>query len=140
MEGTFELIKSVIEAGKSIIDNLFTKKLTQEDVESIIAEHHVNQPVIREKFFVVIKENQELTYNEKNGELSIKNTNVDKIQFQQLFLEKLIQQMYPPQKDIWTPAELVEPQVVPSEANIELDILERIARVKEKHRRLYGES
>lgn len=139
MKETFDLIKSVLDAGKSVVDNLFTKKLTKEDVEAIIAKHHVNQPSIREKFFVVISENQELVYNEK-GELYIKNNNTDKMYLQQLFLQMLLKQMENQKEVEWEDAEIVEDtKLIEPPQDTKLNELELIKKIREKHKSLYGE-
>jgi hypothetical protein len=138
MNEQFGLLKLIVGMGKSLIDNLFAKKLTKEDVEAIIAKHHINQTVIKEKIFVVINENQELMYNER-GELYIKNSGLDKMKFQQDFLQLLLQKVQTEEEEvIWTDAEVESDNNIKA-LNPPLDKdLMMIEEIKQKHKKLYG--
>jgi hypothetical protein len=131
----FDFTKAIFETGKILFNNLFTKKLTKEDIENIISKHKFGNSNISEKIIVVINENQELIYSE-NGEFQIKPLNIEKSILQELFIKMLIDNVKEPNEitDIeW------EELPIPIEKIRQNKDVELIDKVKQKHKDLYGE-
>lgn len=134
MKFELDFTKAIFETGKILFNNLFTKKLTKEDIENIISKHNFGIPNISEKIIIVINENQEIIFSE-NGAFQIKPSNLDKSILQELFIKMLLDNVQKPNKtdDIeWKEV----PVLTESKLSKDVDIIDKI---KQKHKDLYGE-
>lgn len=135
MKFELDFTKALFEAGKILFNNLFTKKLTKEDIESLISKHNFGSNNMSEKIVLVINENQELIHSE-NGTFQIKPSNIDKSLLQELFIKMLLDSMQNPNKVNDIEWEEVPIQI---EETVKKADTELIDKIKEKHKKLYGE-
>lgn len=147
----FDMIKSIVDFGKSVFDKIFgsKEKLTKKEVEEIIEKalksNHLNATEkIKEKVILILQENQEVEYF-ADGSFSIKSNGADKDRLLHEFIKILISMMQSQYTKLspipnFQIEEKKQEKLLPNintKPDEELSLKERISRIKEKHKNLY---
>jgi len=134
---SYELIKPIVDVGKTIFDILFKKDqtLTKSDLEEILIKHNIQSQKTVNCFIMFVNRN-EFLINENDCWFSVKGFGGDRM-LEQDFLKQISEIFFSGTKDIeWLDADKGQGddfvEMLPKDSMIEM-----INKIKKKHKRLY---